>query len=43
MLYQELRRVSKHGYIQAPSWISELMYGEAVHKWSCLNAAANST
>jgi SAM-dependent methyltransferase len=35
-LYRELRRVSKHGYIQAPSWISELMYGEAVHKWIIL-------
>lgn len=33
-LYRELRRVSKHGYVQAPSWFNELLYGEDVHYWT---------
>jgi SAM-dependent methyltransferase len=33
-IYSELRRVSKHGYVQSPSWFNEeIMYGEHVHKW----------
>jgi SAM-dependent methyltransferase len=32
-LFKELRRVSKHGYIQCPSWFNELLYGEEVHQW----------
>jgi len=32
-LIKELKRVSKHGYIQCPSWLNELLYGEKVHKW----------
>jgi SAM-dependent methyltransferase len=32
-LYRELKRVSNHGYIQAPSWFNELLYGEDVHQW----------
>ena len=32
-LVKELKRVSKHGYIQAPSWINEFLYGEKVHYW----------
>jgi ubiquinone/menaquinone biosynthesis C-methylase UbiE len=33
-LYGELRRVSRHGYIQCPSWFNEILYGEEVHKWT---------
>jgi SAM-dependent methyltransferase len=33
-LVKELKRVSKHGYIQSPSWFNELMYGEKVHNWT---------
>jgi hypothetical protein len=29
-----LKRVSKHGYIQSPSWLNELLYGEKVHNWT---------
>lgn len=33
-IYSELRRVARHGYVQAPSWSNEeIMYGERVHKW----------
>ena len=32
-LFKELKRVSKHGYIQCPSWFSELLYKEDVHRW----------
>lgn len=32
-LFKELKRVSKHGYIQCPSWFSEFLYKEDVHKW----------
>jgi len=32
-LFKELKRVSKHGYIQCPSWFNEILYGEKVHKW----------
>lgn len=32
-LIKELRRVSKHGYLQCPSWLNELFYGEDVHYW----------
>ena len=34
--FKELKRVSKHGYIQCPSWFNELLYGEAVHYWTIL-------
>ncbi len=33
-LVGELRRVAKHGYVQCPSWLSEILYGEDVHKWT---------
>ena len=32
-LMRELKRVSRHGYIQGPSWLNEFMYGEKVHNW----------
>jgi len=32
-LLKELRRVSKHGFVQCPSWLNEAFYGEEVHKW----------
>jgi SAM-dependent methyltransferase len=32
-LFKELKRVSEHGYIQCPSWFSELLYKEDVHRW----------
>lgn len=32
--FKELKRVSKHGYIQCPSWFSEIVYGEEVHVWT---------
>ena len=32
-LLKELKRVSKHGFIQSPSWFNELLYGEDVHTW----------
>ncbi len=35
-LFRELRRVSKHGYVQCPSWFNELLYGEDVHSWTVL-------
>jgi SAM-dependent methyltransferase len=34
--FKELKRVSKHGYVQCPSWFSELLYGEEVHQWIVL-------
>ncbi|MDR0372301.1 MAG: class I SAM-dependent methyltransferase [Nitrososphaerota archaeon] len=33
LLVKELKRVSQHGYIQSPSWLNELFYGETVHFW----------
>jgi SAM-dependent methyltransferase len=36
-LFKELRRVSNHGYIQCPSWFSELLYNEDVHRWIVFN------
>jgi len=36
-LFKELKRVSKHGYVQCPSWFNELLYGEDVHYWTVLN------
>jgi len=32
-LYKELRRVAEHGFIQCPSWLNEILYGEKVHRW----------
>lgn len=32
--FKELKRVSKHGYLQCPSWFNELLYGEGVHHWT---------
>jgi SAM-dependent methyltransferase len=32
-LFEELKRVSKHGYVQCPSWLNEILYGEEVHNW----------
>lgn len=29
----ELKRVSNHGYVQCPSWLNEILYGERVHNW----------
>ncbi len=37
-LLSELKRVSKHGYIQSPSWFNELLYGEKVHSWVILKS-----
>lgn len=34
--FKELKRVSKHGYVQCPSWFNELVYGEDVHYWTVL-------
>ena len=33
-LLRELRRVAKHGYLQSPSWLDEIVYGEEVHDWT---------
>ena len=33
-LIRELKRVSKHGYVQSPSWFNEFLYGEDVHYWA---------
>jgi SAM-dependent methyltransferase len=35
-MFKELKRVSKHGFIQCPSWFSELLYNEDVHRWIVL-------
>jgi SAM-dependent methyltransferase len=35
-LFKELKRVSKHGYVQCPSWFNEFLYGEEVHYWTVL-------
>jgi SAM-dependent methyltransferase len=32
-MFNEMKRVSRHGYIQSPSWLNELFYGETVHNW----------
>ena len=34
IMFRELKRVSRHGYIQSPSWLNELLYGEDVHIWA---------
>lgn len=34
--FRELKRVSRHGYIQCPTWLNELLYGEKVHYWTVL-------
>ena len=31
--FGEIRRVSSHGYVQCPSWIDEVLYGQEVHRW----------
>jgi SAM-dependent methyltransferase len=36
-LLKELKRVSRHGFIQGPSWFNELLYGEKVHNWIIKN------
>ncbi len=36
LFFKELKRVSKHGFIQCPTWFSELLYGEDVHSWIVL-------
>ncbi len=36
VLFRELKRVSKHGYVQCPTWFNELLYGEDVHYWTVL-------
>ncbi len=33
LFFKEIKRVSKHGYVQCPSWFNELLYGEKVHYW----------
>jgi SAM-dependent methyltransferase len=33
VLFQEIKRVSKHGYVQCPTWFNEFLYGEDVHYW----------
>jgi ubiquinone/menaquinone biosynthesis C-methylase UbiE len=33
LLFNELKRVSMHGFIQCPTWLNELLYGEDVHYW----------
>lgn len=30
---REIRRVSRHGYVQSPSWFDEIVYGDEMHKW----------
>jgi len=32
--FKELKRISKHGYVQCPSWFNEFLYGEDVHYWT---------
>jgi SAM-dependent methyltransferase len=34
--FKEFRRVSKHGFLQCPTWFNELLYGEQVHNWIVL-------
>jgi SAM-dependent methyltransferase len=34
VLFKEIKRVSKHGYVQCPTWFNELLYGEKVHYWT---------
>jgi SAM-dependent methyltransferase len=34
--FRELKRVSKHGFVQCPTWFNELLYGEKVHNWIVL-------
>lgn len=36
LVFKELKRVSKHGYVQCPTWLNELLYGEDVHHWIVL-------
>lgn len=33
-LFNEIKRVSMHGYVQCPSWLNELLYDESVHNWT---------
>jgi SAM-dependent methyltransferase len=33
VLLKEIKRVSKHGYLQCPTWFNEFLYGEDVHYW----------
>jgi len=33
-LIREIKRVSKHGYVQCPTWFNEFLYGEDVHYWT---------
>lgn len=37
LLFRELRRVSRHGFIQCPTWFNDLLYGQDVHYWIVLN------
>jgi SAM-dependent methyltransferase len=39
--FRELKRVSKHGYLQCPSWFNELVYGSDVHYWAVLKRGRN--
>ena len=32
-LIKEIKRISRHGFIQCPSWFNELLYNESVHHW----------
>ena len=34
ILFKEIKRISKHGYVQCPTWFNELLYGEDVHYWT---------
>jgi ubiquinone/menaquinone biosynthesis C-methylase UbiE len=36
LVFKEIKRVSKHGYVQCPTWFNELLYGEDVHHWIVL-------
>ncbi len=40
-MFREIKRVSKHGYIQCPSWLNEFLYGENVHTWTILKRGNN--
>jgi SAM-dependent methyltransferase len=34
--FKEIKRVAKHGYVQCPTWLNELLYGEDVHSWTII-------
>lgn len=36
LFLKELKRISKHIFIQCPTWFNELLYGEEVHNWIVL-------